>query len=768
MTESDNIRSENLEKYIQERKERILSVGEARKGHLDFLYYQYTKGYELSETQIKLLERYDYFKGDEVRVENREEKKDVEIKYRRPLYKVNTKANAEFLRQRYGDRLNYDDWRPKSTLDHTPEFINWINSMLFGAFTDMTVYTPYLFYKNQATLWMDDKLSVDASEQEIEDFRMREIDRCRRNTLYFANKYGTLTDSGVGGGFTKYIAMEHHSVLFFMLDCGYNFMLGKGRQIGSSTALGIGALAKISFNSNFFLKFIAEDGATVAEIFRDKIKEPFGKLPIFMRAHVESFAEEKFALGKKDKKTGKYGYPNSRIEVVPPSPTAINGGSPDLVFVDEIGQIPVLSEMINEGRPTMYGYNDKGELVLKRQIVCWGTGSKTTKGRGAYEKEWYRMLNLWNNRETQTGLIPLFFSWHTRCDNNFYEDQKAYYYGSRMKEKDIDLETSKIQFHQHYPTTYRDMFLTTTSTLVSKSIIQGGITKCRELKHNLRPVFGRFEPVYDYTKPETENSDLPYKVIDSKFIPIDEEDDYNKITTLMFLSPEKWENRYYQGTDPIESETGHSKMSSIIWDDYYKSPVCLVNFRKQYAHKESFLQCMLMGIYYDKIRPVGKKRGVPELIESNIGTAYKDYKESKGYFRSFVMNTELPRDLQGGAKMVGIDNHSTRSGLIISKMSECIKNYNERMYFMEIFQQLDSFVMKITSSGKESWERNNKATDYDDVLFALVYSYICSTLYTKEPKNIEEVSEEVNSKSKIRYKIKRDKDYNIIREAVRV
>lgn len=920
--EEDNLQGiENIPKDLSEKRERVLAVAEARKGHLDFLYYQYDKGYPLDETQIKLLERHGYFKEevDRKRAES-EEQRDVSVKFRRPLYKPNTKVGAEFLRQKYGDKLNYDEWRPKSVLDHTTSFINWINSMTFGAFSDMTLYEPYLFYKNQATFWLDDSLGSDATDQEIEDFRLKDIDRCSRNTLYFANKYGRLLDSGIGGGAARYIAKEHHAVIYFLLDCGYSFMLGKGRQIGATSALGIAASAKISFNSNYFLKYIAEDERTVEEIFRDKIKFPYSQLPNFIKSNVESFSGTKFALGKKDKKTGSFGYPNSRIEVVPPSVTAINGGSPDLVYIDEIGQIPILTEMINEGRPTMFAYDDKGNLTMKRQIVAWGcvcagtkvttldgriinveelkkedgiigydilknkksnepiiwmqpptkkecykiitntgrelscsfdhpilvkktkntfdfsiknynigkkyvfletqfievgnevvvveneieklekivsreyigvkdiynltagttntyiangivthnTGAKTSKGRGAYEKEWYRVIGLWNNMDFQSGIIPLFFSWHTRCTPEFYKKERAYYYGARIQEKDIDLETSKIQFNQHYPTTYKDMFLTTTSTLVNKTIIQEGLNKCRTLKHTLRPVFGRFEPIFDYSKVEDENSDLPYKVTGAKFIPIDEEDDLNKVTTLMFLEPEKWEHRYFQGTDPIESETGHSKMASLIWDNYYKCPVCLVNFRKQYSHKESFLQCMLMGIYYDKAREDGKKRGVPELIESNIGTAYKDYKESKGFFRSFVMNTQLPRDLQGGAKMIGIDNHSTRSGLIISKMSECIKNYHERMYFNEIFQQLDSFVMKITQAGKETWERQNKVTDYDDVLFALVYAYICSTLSTREPKDVNVESKVVEGKSRLRYKIKRDSNFNVIREAVRI
>ena len=84
-------------------------------------------------------------------------------------------------------------------------------------------------------------------------------------------------------------------------------------------------------------------------------------------------------------------------------------------------------------------------------------------------------------------------------------------------------------------------------------------------------------------------------------------------------------------------------MASTIYDDHIpldddgeevtQAPVCLLYHRKQHDHRASFLQCLLMGIYYDNSQ---EKRGVPELIENNIGTNYKTYKEDKGFEHSIV------------------------------------------------------------------------------------------------------------------------------------
>jgi len=161
------------------------------------------------------------------------------------------------------------------------------------------------------------------------------------------------------------------------------------------------------------------------------------------------------------------------------------------VFVDEIGSIPILTDMVNEGRPTMFWKNPTtGKLEQKRQLILLGTGT-TGKGGGAYEKEWSRIYGLWTTKEFESGIVPIFFDWTTRCSKEEYDRQKKYYYGSRrtMDEK-VDSETSRIQFHQHYPTTPRDMFIFTDKTLMSRDFIDKNLLKIRNMREDMQPVHG--------------------------------------------------------------------------------------------------------------------------------------------------------------------------------------------------------------------------------------------------------------------------------------
>jgi hypothetical protein len=456
--------------------------------------------------------------------------------------------------------------------------------------------------------------------------------------------------------------------------------------------------------------------------------------------------------------------PRSQARLCPQ--TAINGGSPQLVLIDEIGNIGILGAMLNEGRPTMFWNNPvTGEFEMKRQLFMWSTGGEMDKGKGDYEKEWHRILHLWEQKKyRESGIIPLFFSWHVRFDKRGYESEKQWYYGGRAEDEDIDIETSKTQFHQHYPTSFRDMFLKTSNTLVSRHIIEEGEERCRNLDAKLKPVWGYFEPVYDFNDPMPPESDTPFRVIDATFVAIND-DEMGKATALMFQRPEAgWTWRYYQGTDPIATESGHSKMSSVIWDEYYRTIPCAVNYRKQQDHKKSFLQVFLMGLYYDTRK--GKKEGVKELVEANIGTNYIDYKSFKGYINSLVYNSELPDKVSGGARDIGIDTKGVRSDGIIDYMAELFRTYYRRIFIHIVFTQLRTFVQAITRSGRETWGPMNKSLHFDDLLYASTFAYICRMCFPHQKPTRQEA---LSNRFSIKMKLVRDPHSGMLeRKAVRV
>ena len=284
--------------------------------------------------------------------------------------------------------------------------------------------------------------------------------------------------------------------------------------------------------------------------------------------------------------------------------------------------------------------------------------------------------------------------------------------------------------------------------------------KIRKLHAKHKPQHGYLEPEFDISKPADENSDVPYKIIGATFIPTEDGDP--RASCTIFMHPKKgWINRYYSGTDPVSSDNGYSLMSTSIWDNHYHTVPAIVNYRDS-NHKYTFLQCVLLGLYYDVTN--NAKGGPPELVEANIGLAYVNYKENKGFYKSFVYKTELPHALQGGGHMIGVDNKGVRNKFIIDKMYEMFASYGDNIYLQTPFNQLRTFVCNITASGNETWGTADPKKYHDDVLFSMVFAYICSLCY--EHLKPTEITSEAK-KFKTRYKLKRNSDGFLTRREVK-
>lgn len=420
-----------------------------------------------------------------------------------------------------------------------------------------------------------------------------------------------------------------------------------------------------------------------------------------------------------------------------------------VVQVENVGMKPVYN--LTAGTTNTY---------IANGIVTHNTGT-TGKGGGAFENEWKRIVGLWNEHNYTAGLIPLFFDWTTRCSDEEYLSQKAYYYGARAKDEGIDIATSKIQFHQHYPSSPSDMFSTTKKTIVDRETIDTNLKRIYSIDPLLRPQPGYFEPIFDKTRPMDENSDVPYRIIGANFIPVEEISEL--ATAIMFQRPKKnWIDRYYQGTDPISADTGTSWMASAIWDAFYNTVPCLVNHRELNNPDASFLQCLLMGLYYDPI----KNQGVPELIEKNIGLAYKKYKTNKGFLGNMMYSAELPDHLKSGvSKDIGVDNKGYRNKAIINEMYKVFTVFANKIYIPTPFEQLKTFVCDITRAGNESWGPVDSRYYRDDSLWAIVFSYIAAQGHIHRiPTNIEEEAKTI----KIEWESYYDESYNLKRRPRRV
>jgi hypothetical protein len=643
----------------------------------------------------------------------------------------------------YTHHHTYDGkhWKPKSVIFHTDEFWNWINSITLGFVTDKIWYEPFEIYKAQAEYFKNTARNPynDDNMELRREIIMEEYAKIDCNTLYYANHYAQYKEGNSRSGKMPYNAKEHNAIIFFLLDCSYSFILGKPRQIFATTTLGIFITKKLITQENFYMKFITEDDKTGMEILDDKVKTAYGFLPLWMRPQVARDYIRGFRLGKKINK-GEYALPNSRIEVLAPSKTAINGGSPQIVFVDEVGNVPDLIPMILEARPTMYvDSNQDGNLTVSRSIVAWGTGVSANKGKNAFQSLWTNTLDFWDQKDFKSAIfVPLFFSWHARCSKDVYDaEMRSYYNGDKKDCEGMSQDEQKSIFHMHYPSVWRDMFSMASNKLIPRGIIEEGQTRIRNMAIKDKPIEGFFEPIYDYTVKYDDNVGVPYRVIGAKFVPFDDvNEDRSVISCYMLDRPEYgWKDRYYKGTDPIMTESGGSLFASTVWDAVKCRPACIMNFRRMHDHKAAFLQSLLMGLYYDTEKI---PTGIPELVENNIGTNYVDFMQLLGYGRNLVYNAELQHELRGGGSLWGINTKSNRKQVSVAKLSECVMTYHKNFAHDIIFRQLDTYVPIVKATGI-TYEPVDKRMYKDDVLDSLAFAYICRLTYShKLPTQLDD------------------------------
>jgi len=640
----------------------------------------------------------------------------------------------------YEKFVNTDEWMPNhKPLEYPKSFIRWINSMNKG-WRNMISYKPFELYVKQANQWLDqnDDILNYRTKEEQEDYIVQEYNRCKENTLYFANKYGYLKEGSTSGGEFRYKAWKAQQILLFLVDCGYNVMIGKARQIGFTTTMGLAAMSRASFRKSYFTKFITHKREKGEEIFRDKIRWGFGKIPPWLVEEPHSDTASSLDMRGKSKKKGRTEGSHSRIQVDTPEVNAINGGSPNLVLIDEIGLFELFGKMMREGRPTLFFFNpESGYQEMRRQLVCWGTGGEMDKGGAVFESEFKAALEAWRTENYSYGIIPLFFDAYARqgMSDEMYKKEKAFYYSKTGVEE----ESSKVQFHQHYPITLEDMFLRTARTIIPVAKCNEYLSKIYGLKPEDQPRYGYFEPIYNIAEP-TPHGVLPYKLRGATFVPTEGRED-ERTTAVMFQDVpdgEKWEYRWYQGTDPVNSETGHSKMSSSIWDAYTNTCSSMVFWRIR-DYKQCYLQCLLQGLYYDQLGD----GGVKELLERNIGQLYYDFQDQAGFSRRLTANSVLPPFLQTPTSgWWGISNKTNTAGHISNKIIEMIDAYAANIYIPWFFEQLKTFIEKDLKGGQSHRQTRFQAADlkydYDDGIFSMVFAYINAQAHSRfEPRRVD-------------------------------
>lgn len=761
----------------------------SKEAHLDFLYEIFLKGISLSDTNIKkLLEAGYVLPGHELPKDAVEKSVNThfdKVNHEKLAVKTEKQQQADSLidivelegqganellisteleeRRRIhghkfqgGRKIKKEDWMPESVTEHTQDFVNWIRSINLKGFNNKDYYEKFALYCQQAYEWLSEKQPyIDPEDVDgLREYRLRELEKCYDNTLYFLNKYiwykeGSAEDKS---GRIKYIARPNHEFMAYMHDAGYSMAIAKGRQQAATTTLMSLDVKDVIFKPNHFMKFICEDEDKTTEIFEDKLKYPFSQLPDWMRPIPKNERDNLFVIGMKTEKGKREGV-NSKILIDTPKRTAIAGGAPQRVKIDEAGNIPILSVMIGNARPTMMWANPKTKkLEIKRTLWFWGTGGELEGGGKSFETEFMAIYNAFMSGDFSACIIPVFFDWTCRPFAS-QEDYDREFKVAKLKSQDPTDPKAKqhlTEFYQSWPRTLQDVFRSSAKTLVDEEFITARLNDIREFKlkfGNHAFQTGYFEPLYDESQPTDDGSDLPFKVIGVNFVPTSDIDPRASVT--IFDQPRReFKNRYYQGTDPIDTDTGLSEFASAIFDKASKWPSAILSWRTP-DYQQVFLQAMLLNMYYQGY----DNEEVPELIESNRGTSYYQYLKNKGRGKKSVRNYELPDYFQNNSTInegVGIDNKGLRNTMLVNKQFEYIKAYGDRNMHEKYWHQMSTFTCTITQHGKEVWGPVNKKNFRDDVLWATNFAYICSEVVyaTRVPVDLQKTVNEEKPKFK--------------------
>lgn len=621
--------------------------------------------------------------------------------------------------------------------DYTPEFVSWIDS-INEDFRTKEYYKPFDLYVMQARVWMEESIRI----QHIEDTDEQQayIDerkiRCEENSLYAANWQGWLKEGSVREGWIKFSATEAQEILHFLVDSGYSALIVKGRQIGFTSDVGLIAANDLNVRKNYFTKLITHDINKGIEIFQDKIYEPFSQIESWFRSRVANSSKRELRTGFKDGKIidGR----NSKIYVGTPSEFEINGGSPQRVLLDEIGMFEpgMFSKMINQARPAMYFLNpDTGVLELVRQIIGWGTGGDMDKGGADLENEFKAALEQWKKGNYSHGMIPLFFSFWARrgASQELYDKEKEFYYSKNDPKQEII-------FHQSFPLSIEDVFLRNKETLISLATINKMHLRTLQMPPEEAPQYGYFKPIFDTNIQYHEEMKVPHPIVGAEWIPTRGLRD--PLTTgVMRRQHQNWKNRYYQGIDPINSETGHSKFAATIWD----KELCEISheiFYRERDFKMCYLQALLQRIYYS-----GKGRMIPWLLENNIGDDCFQFYELLGYGKGYVPNLLLPpalRSVSNGGKHWGISKKTNNSGRIVESLHDMLDKFHQNILILTFWLSMKTFVEIEVNSQTHRQTRfgpQNKHKDFDDNLDSATFAYIASDCYRWVPESLD-VSED--------------------------
>lgn len=724
-------------------------------GHIEFLHETFLKAPGLLEKDdLKLLREHNLITGTQADTATGDiqelEEKIIPLtvdRYTLSIPEYLSRFDKKIIDEFENRQPMVADWKPETPEFFSETFVEFILST-HKRFCDMAPNREFYAYITQCQGWMNDLAHTRPknTQHELDTYRAMERARCKANTMYLADRYGRIKDGDPEEGTDIYVSNLAHAQMFFLFDQRRSQFEAKVRQMASSTSKGFMHVRNIAFVPGRLQVMIANDKESGDGLLEDKVKWAFDALPAWIRPKRINTPNGYLRVTfRQDGTLSEQKADSSDIEVRTPAISAINSRKPLCTTVDEASFIAMFEAMMKEARPTMFRYNPRlGRRVMDGQIIAFSTGGRSTSGNGSYEREFRGEVEKWRMNDFSECIVPTFYDW--TCvpgisQSDYLREMKAYAAGSKQGHTDLSIQERMTQFRQHYPSSIDDVFLTSKATLVSLSLILGDVDRVNKAEsQGVGISYGRFEPVFSQVKMES-GSPFKFKIIGATWKPSDDRDVMAPVQ--IWMHPDHtYDWRYYQGTDPIEQDTGTSNMSSVVIDDHYGSIAALVNMRTM-DPVDSYLQVALMGLYY------GNGKFIPELVEVDMGKDYMSFKSGPWLDgrKSLVGQWILPSYMQGRNsaantgrpdiyQRLGVSSKGGNKTELIGRIKDAYLTNHKKWYFMDIFSQFLHFVGVPVKGlyGGTKWKSEDTNKYQDDLIMALGYGYLCRLCYpTKAP-----------------------------------
>lgn len=646
-------------------------------------------------------------------------------------------------------------WKPPGAPEKLPaDFLKWCLS-INPRFDEMIPYKPFYLFCEAARRWNLEPGGIEQfaeGSQEWIDYGLREMKRCSINRLYGLDRYITITDDSKGGR-RKYSASTPQAMIAYMESILVSTIIKKGRHAAITSTFNASDVFDLMLMPSFKGALITDDvGTTAKNIFLDKFVPTLKNMPKWFRpsdefGHYAHEKDEKIILQFGKKKGGKADKKMrvSSFSLVSGKDTqAVNGLTLTKLRIDEAQNVANVKKIIEERRPQMWAEVD-GMQRLVRMNAIWGTGNANGKNSAEFDDLYQQVKQQMIDGVNTGGMVALFFDGFCRPGvdkEHYYTEWQRVASGSDSSSKDKSAQDQKLIFASRFPLTDDDATAQNSDSILPMHVIKSHkdriITK---LRGRIRR--GRFEEIPDMDKPMPPGSDWPFFIKGVRFIEGGADNEILPVT-MLFDREEGCYANYYQGTDPIQSFTGRSKMASNILaasalhyiDDnkrqmHVPASVCWVNMRHPNPVM-NYKQCKLMGMYYAN----EGERACKELVEFNQGHDYVRFCESPAMLcgESIIHNYELPSIYQDSGNHPGLMMTSMSKGHVHADIIRFNDECGHNEYSLEYYNQLSHMVQGETNDGKIKFGTVDVEKYNDDLVFAKTFSYIAMKMSYEVPR----------------------------------